>query len=1161
MSDALGHDEKSADETARLRQKIARLEEELSDLHRSHRVLRDAIEKFELQFLLANDIMFSYDTGFRVVQVSPNVERILGYKPDELIGRSFEELDLLHPEDMPAAVGNALQVLSGEIVQSSRYRFRSRDGLWKYGEVSGVPYVSGGRVAGVISVARDITTHISAEEAFRKNRERLEELVRDRTDDLVRADENLRLEIEDRKRTEGALRASVDRYRLLVEHANEGILVVQDGMFRFVNPKVLELSGYTEQELTGRPFDSFIHPSDREEILKTYTLRMQGEDLPDTYSFRVVSKAGEYRWIRTSTVPVVWDGRPATLTFLTDITEEKIAYDARQATEAKYRMLYEGMADGFVLVDMEGRLLEFNRAYADMLGYDPQELHGLTYMDLTPLQWHAFEADIQETQTKVRGYSDPYEKEYRKKDGTIFPVELRTYLLRDDEGRPLGRWAIVRDITERKLADEALRRSEELLRGLTASIPGIVYQFYARDNGEMGLSFVSRRSSEIIGLDNDPDGFFERFYDCIAPEDKERFMTSIKDAVRMCSKWEFEGRFIRPDGQVRYIRALSQPERRREEIVFNGVLLDITLRKTAEVSLKRSEKRFRDLAENTSDLVWETDTGLRFTFLNSKTVEYLGYNPEELLGMTPDMFMTPEEKVRMESFMKETTQRPQAFHDLEVREVMKDGSLRIRQVGGVPVYDDTGMFTGYRGIARDITESRRIEEELRRSEAKHRFLMEKMTDIVWTMDLDLRTTYVSPSITRMLGFTPEERMAQDPRDQLTPESFDYCTRLLAEELERDGREGVNPDRMINLEAEYYHKDGRTLWFESVASGIRDADGRIIGLHGVSRDMSEHKKAEEQLQASEKKFSAAFHASPAPMVITDIDRGKIIDVNEACVKWSGYTRDEAIGRDTIQLGFWSDAPARSAFVSRVIREKAAEFTDFRYRVKSGEVRDVIHSARLIEVEGMPCILSYILDITDQKRAGEELLRHRDHLEEMVKNRTSELTDALERLTQEIETRRRTESALRFRETELQNRRVELEEMNAALKVLLKQREGDKRSLETNIMSNMKTFILPYIQKLEDSSLGNDQMKYISLIKSQIEGITSAFTRTVSTEFIGLTPAEIQVASLIREGKNSKEIARIMNISLNTVHTYRFNIRTKAGLKNNKINLRSYLRSLD
>jgi PAS domain S-box-containing protein len=137
-----------------------------------------------------------------------------------------------------------------------------------------------------------------------------------------------------------------------------------------------------------------------------------------------------------------------------EIVKRKQSEDALRVSELKYRRLYDSMMDGFASTDMDGRIREFNEAFLRMLGYEPDEITRLTYLDLTPAKWHALEADIIEKQVMARGYSDIYEKEYRRKDGMVFPVELRTYITRDSEGTPESMWAIVSDITKRKQAEE-----------------------------------------------------------------------------------------------------------------------------------------------------------------------------------------------------------------------------------------------------------------------------------------------------------------------------------------------------------------------------------------------------------------------------------------------------------------------------------------------------------------------------------------------------------------------------------------------------------------------------------------------------------------------------------------------------------------------------------
>jgi PAS domain S-box-containing protein len=137
---------------------------------------------------------------------------------------------------------------------------------------------------------------------------------------------------------------------------------------------------------------------------------------------------------------------------------------ALQESEQKYRSLHESMRDGFACVDMAGRIKESNESYRQMVGYSNEELLQLTYTDLTPERWHAFEEAILKDQVLLKGYSEVYDKEYHKKDGTVFPAEIRTFLIKDKNGENQGMWAIVRDITERKRAEEERTRMEAQLR-------------------------------------------------------------------------------------------------------------------------------------------------------------------------------------------------------------------------------------------------------------------------------------------------------------------------------------------------------------------------------------------------------------------------------------------------------------------------------------------------------------------------------------------------------------------------------------------------------------------------------------------------------------------------------------------------------------------------
>ena len=167
----------------------------------------------------------------------------------------------------------------------------------------------------------------------------------------------------------------------------------------------------------------------------------------------------------------------------------------------------------------------------------------------------------------------------------------------------------------------------------------------------------------------------------------------------------------------------------------------------------------------------------------------------------------------------------------------------------------------------------------------------------------------------------------------------------------------------------------------------------------------------------------------------------------------------------------------------------------------------------------------------------------------------LEAALKKVNMELE------SKVQERTKELGAKTRRLEEFNAALSVLLKKREEDKTELEESILLNIKNLIVPYIEKLKKSRLGGEQLTYLTILESHMREITSPFTKKLSEKYFGLSPLEVQTLGLIREGKTTLEIAELMCVSENTVSSHRLHIRKKLGLRNKKINLRSYLQSID
>ena len=244
-----------------------------------------------------------------------------------------------------------------------------------------------------------------------------------------------------------------ERLNIILNTTPIGIFLIDQETHKILdaNAAAVALVGVSKEKILGEICHRFICPA---EMGKCPVTDMHQK--VDRSEKILLTSNGEKFPILKTVDQVVLDGRQCLLESFVDIRELKQAEEALRASEAKYRQLHNSMMDAFISIDMEGKIKEYNEPYLNMLGYRPDEISALTYDDLTPEKWHAFQSDIVKSQVLQRGYSDIYEKEYQRKDGTIFPVELRTVLLKDDAGKPIGMWTIVRDITDRKRAEDLI---------------------------------------------------------------------------------------------------------------------------------------------------------------------------------------------------------------------------------------------------------------------------------------------------------------------------------------------------------------------------------------------------------------------------------------------------------------------------------------------------------------------------------------------------------------------------------------------------------------------------------------------------------------------------------------------------------------------------------
>jgi PAS domain S-box-containing protein len=394
---------------------------------------------------------------------------------------------------------------------------------------------------------------------------------------------------------------------------------------------------------------------------------------------------------------------------LHDTTSHKQAEEALRESEQRYRTLFESSRDGIIFTDMEGHVLHTNPYYQEILGYTPQELRALTYQQLTAPRWHEMEAAIVRDQVLPRGYSDEYEKEYIGKDGTVFPISIRVWLIRDEHGQPQGMWGIVRDITERKRAEEVLRTSEERLRLAQQAGWVGVFDWNLQNNTVVWTPELE----ELFGI---PVGGFEGNYEGWArrvhPEDLPRVVSLFQEWMQSHhteETWQY--RFIRNDGQVRWMEAkgriLRDPNGKPSRMI--GTNVDITERTHAEEALRRSEERYRRLFDEdlTGDFLATPDG--KVIECNPAFAEIYGFADREQAGQCDLSRLNPGDWADLMARLRAEC-RVQGHECVHRRPDGREIHIVANVIGR---FNEAAELTEVQGYLYDDTERKRAEESLR----------------------------------------------------------------------------------------------------------------------------------------------------------------------------------------------------------------------------------------------------------------------------------------------------------------------------------------------------------------------------------------------------------------------------------------------------------------
>jgi diguanylate cyclase (GGDEF)-like protein/PAS domain S-box-containing protein len=399
-------------------------------------------------------------------------------------------------------------------------------------------------------------------------------------------------------------------------------------------------------------------------------------------------------------------------------------------------------------------------------------------------------------------------------------------------------------------------------------------------------------------------------------------------------------------------------------------------RRQAEERLRQSEARFKSIVSTSREWIWAIDATGVFTFSNPAIENILGYTPGEIIlqGAAANL-VSEEDMPKMKEILSRSVERKKGWSNLVLRWKHKDGTYRYLESNAAPIIDSDGSLTGFQGSGHDVTERMLAEASLRKSENKFRLMTEQMSDIAWIADMNLQTVYVTPSIRTVLGFTQQERIRQTVSEQLTPESLTAAMEAMSRELTLEARGNTDPSRIIQMELEFYHKDGSTRWLDAIISGLRNEQGVLTGIHGVARDVTRRKHAEDALKESEQRLTAAQRIAKMGDITWDYETGEVT-WSEALYDLMQYDKSQNIyyAHVDAEIHHPEDRTRINQWLNDCIASGKDMITPNEYRIirKDGAVIFVHTEGVIQRREGKrPKVFMTLQDISDRKRAEEAL----------------------------------------------------------------------------------------------------------------------------------------------------------------------------------------------
>ncbi|WP_263831754.1 PAS domain S-box protein [Sulfurospirillum oryzae] len=779
--------------------------------------------------------------------------------------------------------------------------------------------------------------------------------------------------------------------KFALDHIQDAVFMIDENAhFYYVNQGACTALGYSDEEFEQMNVGDIDPDWPQEKWKEHWNMLKDAGSM--TMELRHKRKNGTIFPVEVSANYIAFGGKAYNMGIARDISERLLL--EKQKEDERMRLFFEKQLVGMAITSPEKGWLHTNEKLQQMLGYTNEELKKLTWVELTHPDDLA--SDLVYFNKLLKGEIEDYilEKRFMSKDGTIVYTTLAVSCVRNNDHSVNYVLALVEDITEQKLSHEALAQKEQELRLLADSSPGMMGSFCLRSDGSIYMPYVSPNIVDLFGLQ--PEDVNKDAMSLMAlthPDDAQRINESIAKSAEEMSVWHEEYRIIHPLKGERWMESNTKPERNANgEITWYGYVHDITERKQSELALDEVRQRLQCVLQGIPDPVWMKDANGHFLACNHGVERLFNTKEEDIIGKDDYDFFEPELAEFYRNKDRSAAEVDYGRVNEELWTFRDNGEQALMETRKVPVKSSDGKLIGVLGVARDITERKRIEEKLKRSEAS----LNKAQNIAkigsWELDIDSDTLTWSDETYRIFELNPEQttELHKTFYEIVHPDDREMVSSLYVESVKTKLPYAV-AHRIVM-------RDGRIKHVLETCETQYDEDGNPKLSIGTVQDITERNQMEVSLKESNERYTQILDNSIDVIYLIEVTpEGHFIyvDVNTAFVEVTGIPREVVIGLRVEEI---EDETFRAILIDKFTTcLNAGETTNYvaDYPFPAGirtfhsvlaPIRD--ENGRIVRIVGAA------RDITERQRTEEMIKELNATLEAKVEKRTLQLQQALE-----------------------------------------------------------------------------------------------------------------------------------------------------------------------